>query len=251
LAGAAEKPAKEPSAEPTQTEQQEAAAQSADNRPSNNQSSGSESMSNEQYEQAQETVRNTALFAMLATRGEGKGTVSTAFGEGGEMGNNLDQTLQGVSNGAVASANNQQGTLGQKNTVGRGDVAIGNAQAGTGGSTTVGTGPAVQKVVSGKISTSSNDWSNSPCPDVIKQTVRQKSAQVKFYYEKQLKSNPDLRGRLVIGVEIVGGAVEVVDIIQNQTGNSTLANDVKKAAMKWKFGSCDTYVELPFALSPS
>lgn len=251
LKGAAEAPAKEPSNEPTQEEQVQAEAQSADNRPADNSSSGSENMSAEQYEQAQETVRNTALFAMLATRGEGKGTVSTAFGEGGEMGANLDQTLQGVSNGAVASANNQQGTLGQKNTVGRGDVNIGNATAGAGGNTNVGKGPAVKKVVSGRINTASNDWSNSPCPDVIKKTVRSKSAQVKFYYEKQLKSNPDLRGRLVIGVEIVGGAVEYVDIIENQTGNSTLANDVKRAAKKWKFGSCETYVELPFALSPS
>jgi hypothetical protein len=166
------------------------------------------------------------------------------------MGANLDQALQGVSNGAVASASNQQGTLGQTNGVNRGDVAVGSTTAGTGGSTNVGSGPAVKKVTTGSINTSGNDWSASSCPDQIKKTVRSKSAQVKFYYEKQLKTNPDLKGRLVIGLEIVGGTVEAVDIISNTTGNSTLSGDVKRAAKKWKFGQCDDYVELPFALSP-
>ena len=235
---------------PPEEVQEAVEAQSADNR--ENTETGSENMSNDDYEEATNVVRSTALFQMLATRGEGQGTVSTAFGEGAETGSNLDERLQGVTNGNVASASNQQGTLGQSDGVNRDDVNIGSNTAGTGGNTNVASAPAVAKVApKGSLSTSGNDWSSSSCPDVIKGVVKSKSGGIKYCYEAELKKTPDLKGRVVVALDIQGGSVSGVDFVKNTTGNKNLESCISRQVKRWKFGDCDDYVDLPFALSPS
>ena len=89
------------------------------------------------------------------------------------------------------------------------------------------------------------------CSDEITKTVRKYLAQVTSCHDSALKSDPEVKGRIVVDIEIVGGRVLIAKISSNKTGNQELGSCIEKRIKRWNFPSdCTDVVSIPFALSP-
>jgi hypothetical protein len=89
------------------------------------------------------------------------------------------------------------------------------------------------------------------CSDAITKTVRKYLAQVTSCHDSSLKSNPNVKGRIVVDVEISDGKVTMAKVASNKTGDNGLGACIEKRIKRWKFPSdCSDFVSLPFALSP-
>ncbi len=87
--------------------------------------------------------------------------------------------------------------------------------------------------------------------DEISQVVRRKAVQIRTCYERSLKTDPTLGGRLVADLEIENGRVTHVSITEG-LGDSELSGCVEKKISRWTFPSeVSQPIVLPFALSAS
>ena len=241
----------EKAADPTETapvEKQEAPPQEVQDK----KVEATKNMSAEQRAAAEAAVEQSFLFQALATTGaSNSGTfVSSAFGGEGDDGADLDAVLDGVTDGQMAQTDAQMKVKGQMDKSGR---AIANAEvkkAGKGGKVGAGTGPKttapksaakIQKI----------EAAGGECSDAITKTVRKYLSQVTACHNSSLKSNPNVKGRIVVDVEIAGGKVMMAKVSSNKTGDSGLGACIEKRIKRWKFPSdCSDFVSLPFALSP-
>jgi hypothetical protein len=199
----------------------------------------------------EELTRNSAVLAMLGTRGENNngGMVEDVFAEGDGNFQDLESALSGVSGAEVASSQNVAAVRGQTDGGGREDATIGGVESGGGaGSATASSAPAV-RVPTGAISTGSIDMADGEESSAIKEVVRRKSGQVKYCYDQRLKENPNISGRLVVDISIAGGRVASVIIAENTTGDSGLESCVIRKIKTWAFpAEVEDDITLPFAL---
>ncbi len=88
----------------------------------------------------------------------------------------------------------------------------------------------------------------------IKKMMRRRLSGIKRCYEKRLKRNPELRGKVVIRFVIhPGGKVIEAEVVENTTGDSELAACVRSVVKRIRFGKTDgseTMVTYPFILVP-
>jgi hypothetical protein len=201
---------------------------------------------------ATEEVANTAFMKLLVTRGaNSNGTVSSAFGAGDAQSANLDDVLANVSSGEVAGKGNSLGTKGQTDKTGRGNANIGVEKAGknTRGAGT-GSGPKVRGPT-GDVKPQTIETALGECGSAIKKTVYKKFHQVKYCYERRLKENPSIRGRVEVAVSIVDGKVRSASIDSNTTGDKSLESCIVKKVKRWKFpADCEDEAVFPFMLNP-
>lgn len=123
-------------------------------------------------------------------------------------------------------------------------------------------GPSVSEVASGPVKTTEvvvpvakvefsdpemDDAANLP---PVKAAVNRYKGQLKQCYEKELKANPKLKGRVVVEWDIVGGASSV-EITSNSTGSSELAECIKSRVRNWRFeGTEDGHTSYPMVFQP-
>lgn len=89
------------------------------------------------------------------------------------------------------------------------------------------------------------------CSDEITKTVHKYLAQVTSCHDSALTSDPEVKGRIVVDIEIVEGRVLIAKTSSNKTGNQALGNCIEKRIKRWNFPSdCTDVVSIPFALSP-
>ncbi len=86
----------------------------------------------------------------------------------------------------------------------------------------------------------------------ISSYIRQRGGQVKAIYEKYLKLNPNLQGRVVVKVTFTNGVVSSVTVTGNDTGNTQLESEIVGVVRSWAVGGVQGKVTLsvPFVLSP-
>ena len=234
-----EKP--EPTDKPTPKEKQEVAKKAT----------ASANMSADDRKAAENAVSKSFLFQAIGTVGEGSGVVTSAFGGGDAANVDLDQVLDGVTDGQMAVNDAQMTVKGQIDKSGKATTKVGVVSAdGKGGDATVGSGP---KTVVPKSAAKIQkiDTMMGSCSDGINRTVRKYLSQVKTCHDISLKNNPAVQGRVEIEVEIMDGAVSSTSLIKNSTGDSKVASCIEKKIRRWKFPSeCSDVAVLPFALSP-
>ena len=96
--------------------------------------------------------------------------------------------------------------------------------------------------------------SDSRSQSDIKKVMRRRLGGIKRCYEKRLKRNPDLRGKVVIRFVIhQGGKIIEVEVVENTTGDPELAACIRARVAAIRFGSTDggeTVVVYPFILAP-
>jgi outer membrane biosynthesis protein TonB len=97
------------------------------------------------------------------------------------------------------------------------------------------------------------DGGRSVTATQIKRVISQNQAQVTACYERELKKNPGLRGKVVVGFVIGGdGRVRPPRIVRNTTRNRAMLPCIKRAVRTWRFPKAEgpADVEYPFAFKP-
>jgi len=87
----------------------------------------------------------------------------------------------------------------------------------------------------------------------IRGPIKRNGAQVKACYERELKKNPGLAGKLAVSFTIApSGEVRSAKTAQNSTGSLSLARCVTSRVKSWIFPSAEgsTDVEYPFTFEP-
>ena len=87
-------------------------------------------------------------------------------------------------------------------------------------------------------------------PEVINGVVASHKTSIRMSYEKFLKRNPDLAGKITVRFTIsASGRVTMVKIIENTTGNPDLEQEIMRKIRMWQFESIsegDVTVSYPF-----
>jgi len=92
-------------------------------------------------------------------------------------------------------------------------------------------------------------------PDAIQRAMRKYISGVKDCYERSLKRDPKLAGKVVVGFEIsTAGAVSEVEFPTDNVGSTEMRGCIKTRARSWRFPRPEggpVYVEFPFVFEPS
>ncbi|HUU00648.1 MAG TPA: AgmX/PglI C-terminal domain-containing protein [Myxococcota bacterium] len=202
-------------------------------------------------------VSGRGLLKVLGVRGTGGvsagGAVADVFGDGSVEGSG-NGAFDGVGGLDIATAAGQQG---QRGMGGAAAASIGDLNtrgvvgaAGSGGRT-----KSEARVVARVTSAALEDFdSDSRSQQDIVKKIRQRIGGIKHCYEKRLKRDPDLKGKIVIRFVIhPGGKVISVEIVENTTGDSELAACIAARFRAIRFPSAEgseTSVTYPFILAP-
>lgn len=90
-------------------------------------------------------------------------------------------------------------------------------------------------------------------PGQIRVPIKRNSAQVKACYERELKKNPGLAGKIAMAFTIAAdGTVRAAKATRNSTGSMPLARCVASRVKGWVFPQAEgaTEVEYPFVFEP-
>ncbi|MCK4593351.1 AgmX/PglI C-terminal domain-containing protein, partial [bacterium] len=170
----------------------------------------------------------------------GEGT-SSLFSRGGTVGIHGGAAGAGGAGGGGFAGGGLGGAGGP--TIARGDVG------GAGGGPTIIKARPVnpRATVTAKGSDVSSEAINE-----ISSYIRQRGGQIKVIYEKYLKLNPNLQGRIVVKVTFTNGVVSSVTVTGNDTGNTQLESEIVGVVRGWAVGGVQGKVTLsvPFVLSP-
>ncbi|HCP45261.1 MAG TPA: hypothetical protein DIU15_04435, partial [Deltaproteobacteria bacterium] len=120
---------------------------------------------------------------------------------------------------------------------GGGEGAAGMGQLGGAGGGSGGSVAKKKTELKASLNTGNADISTSP-EDIksIKRTMKRYNGRVKACYERQLKGNPDLAGKVMVSFEILtDGTVTAAGIEENTTGNKELESCILKVVRRIKF----------------
>ncbi|MEQ1503627.1 MAG: AgmX/PglI C-terminal domain-containing protein [Myxococcota bacterium] len=172
------------------------------------------------------------LLKFVGTKGESKGGVVANLWSDEEQGlGDIDSALQGAA-GATgdASAATRTGNAGGTGAADIGGVGeIGGGQGGSVAGPRVTVKPRVS-AGTGSVDTVAGDENQ------VRATVGRYQGQLQYCYEKEMKVDPTLEGRIEVGWSVSGGLVSSAPyIIANTTGNQALADCVVKKIRRWEF----------------
>ena len=201
-----------------------------------------------------EQVKSTGLLKLLgANTGEG-GSIADVLGKG-DVDRDQEKAFQGVGGVGVASGNDQLRGIKSGGT-GSGRVANVGGLRGGGSIAGGGTGEAAaEKKVSGSVKSEAPAVDGELDPAMVAKEVRTRLGAIKACYERALKRNPTLSGKVVIHWTITqAGTVSGVDVEQDTLGDAEVASCMKALVARWRFpapsgGSVD--VSFPFVFQSS
>ena len=255
-----EEEVKEP--EPEEVEVADAGQEGESEEPESKQEKEKEITHEQQVTQARNKVKNIGLLAELAGRGRSEGSGASASGLLGSarMEEDLDQVLKGLDGIKVASAGESDGSM-----LGRGLV-----EGGAGGSVDKlsslfseevektedvtleregelqlsGPGP-----IEGEGSKSSFRTSMQ-----INEVVKSHLGSLKYCYNRELKRNPSLQGRIVIMFKIQSdGNISECRVVESSMGNASVEKCLTRSIKRWRFPEIlegETEVTYPFVFFP-
>ena len=201
-----------------------------------------------------EQVKSTGLLKLLGARADGSGSIADVLGKG-DVDRDQEKAFQGVGGVGVASANDQLRGI-KSGGSGSGKVATVGGLRGGGSISEGGTGnAAAEKRVSGIVKTEAPAVDGELDPGLIAKEVRARQGAIKACYERALKRNPTLTGKIVMHWTITAaGTVSGVDVEQDSLGDSEVGSCIKSLVARWRFpapagGSVD--VSFPFVFQSS
>ncbi len=199
--------------------------------------------------QQQAIEESPLLAALIATRGEGTGATDDPYGQGDSVGQNLDQALQSVT-GVQASTAEKAAARGSKGGGGRGDADIGDLAQAKGGTGELSSGPKTEIKADVKTGNADLDFVEGDASAVTK-VVRKYTGQIKYCYERRLKENPSLAGRVEVQWNISDGRVTSASLFANTTGDDELGRCIIAKIKKWRFPADQVEGEVifPFVLT--
>lgn len=243
---AVEEPAE--AAPPADEEPSEAAGAGADEEPAE----AAPETAEQKRARLEEAASSKGMLALIGTAGDsGSGdVVADLLSDSSSLAGDVGKALA-ESNGVVVGRRDSdqsglRGGGGGDEAAGIGD--LGGAQTGGGGGTVEKAKAApVPKMTEGAVELSSGDAQS------IRKVMRRYQGRVKACYERELKGNPDLAGKVALAFLITAeGGVEDVDVVTNTTGNKKLGSCIKREIGRIKFPAGDDDVEIdgyPFLFS--
>lgn len=201
-----------------------------------------------------EQVKSTGLLKLLGAKSEEGGSIADVLGKG-DVDRDQEKAFQGVGGVGVASGNDQLRGI-KTGGSGSGRVATVGGLRGGGSIAGGGTGEAAaEKKVSGSVKSEAPAVDGELDPAMVAKEVRTRLGAIKACYERALKRNPNLSGKVVIHWTITqAGTVSGVDVEQDTLGDSEVASCIKALVARWRFpapsgGSVE--VSFPFVFQSS
>ncbi|MBT6432321.1 MAG: AgmX/PglI C-terminal domain-containing protein [Deltaproteobacteria bacterium] len=182
---------------------------------------------------AREALAGKGILAILGSKTGSGSAVANVLAEGG-VGGDLDSAFEGVSGVGVATAGGER----TKRGGGTGEAAsIGGLATKGGGKVGAGT-KKKRRVASAKFSGVEADGSLDP--GKITKVVKRGQKAIQACYEKQLKRDDGLAGKIEIEVVISEkGKVSEVVITDDSVGSRELTSCIKSRVKRWRFPAPD------------
>ena len=203
----------------------------------------------------EEEVSSVGLLALVGTTGKSStsNAVADLLSDAGSLSENVGSALAQSSGVAVARRDADQSGL---RGGGGGDGAASGGELGEASGTDSGTVEAAAVELKGNVGTGNAEITSSPEDQAsISRTMKKYLGRVRQCYERELKSDPDLGGKVTVSFDIAGGTGNVsgTAIVGNTTGNAELGDCIKKVVLRIRFNPApEDDVEVggyPFVLS--
>ena len=202
-----------------------------------------------------EAVRNTGILKLLGAKADGQGSIADVLGKG-DVDRDQEKAFQGV--GGLTVATGDASLRGVKTGAGAGGkvATIGNLRGGGGaiaGASTGEVGP--ERRVKAVVRSEPPAIDGELDPAVVANTVRQRMAAIKACYERGLKRNPNLGGKIVLIWTITpAGTVTDVDVDSDTMGDASVVDCIKSMIKRWRFAAPaggPVEVQFPFVFTAS
>jgi hypothetical protein len=201
-----------------------------------------------------EAVKNTGILKLLGAKADGEGSIADVLGKG-DVDRDQEAAFKGV--GGLTVATGDASLRGIKTgTGGSGKVASITGLRGSGeiaGGSTGTTGP--ERRVTAVVKNETPAIDGDLDPSVVTSEVRKRMGAIKSCYERALKRNPSLTGKIALRWTITpAGTVSGIEVESDTMGDSEVANCIKRLIATWRFpppkgGSVD--VAFPFVFQAS
>ncbi len=169
----------------------------------------------------------------LGLRGVGRGGGGMGYGTGPTM-----QLGASVAEGDALVADAFDGTAG---------LGVGFGRVDTGG------GLKGKKQVVPRVRAAHPKVTGALDVNVVRRVIRRHHNEIRYLYEKQLKSNPNLKGRLVLELVIEEGKVVAAKVVESTLKSAAIEEGIVKVAKRWRFpkvkGGGKVVVRYPFVFS--
>jgi len=182
-----------------------------------------------------EQVRNTGILKLLGAKADGSGSIADVLGKG-DVDRDQEKAFQGVGGLTVAT----------------GDAALRGVKTGTGGSGKVANisglrgagsiaggdtgGGATEKRVTGVVRSEAPAVDGELDPSLVSKEVRTRIGAIKACYERSLKRNPSLSGKVKVRWTITAaGTVASVEIEEDSMGDAEVTSCIKGLVSRWRF----------------
>jgi outer membrane biosynthesis protein TonB len=182
-----------------------------------------------------EQVRNTGILKLLGAKADGSGSIADVLGKG-DVDRDQEKAFQGV--GGLAVATSDASLRGVKTgTGGSGKVAnisgLRGAGSIAGGDTGAGS---TEKRVTGVVKNEAPSVDGELDPSLVSKEVRARMGAIKACYERSLKRNPNLSGKIKVRWTITAaGTVSGVEIEDDSMGDGEVSSCIKGLVSRWRF----------------
>jgi hypothetical protein len=201
-------------------------------------------------------VANRGLLKLLGAVGDsgGGGAIEDVLGSGSASAD-IASALAGAGGVGVATADGLASGGGRKGggsgeAAGIGDLAT---AGGAGGAGALGEKKAV--AITGRVIDQGPEIESSSCDrDAISRYVKRNLRAIQSCYERELKRNVSLKGKLVVRFTIgPSGRITEIDIDENSLGNDAVVACIKNTIRMWMFPIKDNEcpVAYPFVFAPA
>lgn len=205
-----------------------------------------------QKAEIQRKVASKGLLKILGSSGSGGGALEDVLGNTSGAAD-IGAALAGAGGVGVATAD-ALGAGGPKGG-GSGQVA-GIGDLGTSGGGDVNLGTHKDVAVKGRVTDSTPDVDSADVdPGAVARYVKARIKAIQNCYEKELKRNPTLKGKVVVRFSITpSGRVGSIEIEENTIGNEAVASCIRTYIRGWIFPmhpEDEVPVAYPFVFSPA
>ncbi len=183
-----------------------------------------------------EKVQSTGLLKLLGAKADGSGSLADVLGKG-DVDRDQEKAFQGI--GGVGVASDSDAALRGIKTGGSGSGKVATVGGLRGGAGIAGGGTGVgpsEKKVSGVVRGEAPAVDGELDPSIVSKEVRSRLGAIKACYERALKRNPNLSGKIVIRWTITpAGTVSGVDVENDTMGDNEVSGCIKSLIARWRF----------------
>ncbi|WP_375771730.1 AgmX/PglI C-terminal domain-containing protein [Archangium gephyra] len=197
-------------------------------------------------------VSSKGLLKILGSSGSGGGAFSDVLG-GSTGGGDIAQALAGAGGVGIAT----EASVGANGPRGAdtGKVA-GIGDLGTSGGGKVDLGSKKEIEVSGRVSAATPEVESSEVDrEALARYIKSRLKAIQGCYEKELKRNPSLKGKVMVRFNILpSGRTGEIEIEENTLGNDAVASCIRTVVRGWMFPfkpDDEVPVAYPFVFTPA